>query len=920
MGTHSAGDRRRLRAADAVADRNLISTSGVAAISTHAPATSRADNQDQLDVQLAAVDAADCSIAACRSALQNGNELLLAAYHDGALATDLIARQSQFTDQLLLRLWAHHIPHRDPPQLSLIAVGGYGREELHPRSDIDILILTAADYTELDASIGEFVTALWDVGMDVGHSVRDIATCVDEASRDLHTITNLLECRLLAGSASLHAQLCEQVAPDKIWPAAEFFIAKRQELRERHIKFQNTAYRLEPNLKESPGALRDIHTIQWLLIRQHGSPDLQALVADEHLTESELTELIAGRNHLWRIRFLLHHMGKRKEDRLLFDFQRNLALAFGYPDEPGNEPIEKFMQQYYRTVSRLERLTSMLLQLMQDTFVPGSSHAETTLNKRFVARNHYLEAAHSQVFENYPPAILELFQVYAAHDDIQGIGANTLRLLRSHLHLIDGAFRADMIARDLFMQLFREPQKITRKLRMMNRYGVLAGYLPAFEKIVGRMQYDLFHIYTVDEHTIMVIRNLRRFALPQHCDEFPHCSAIMETVDKPELLYIIALFHDIAKGRGGDHSILGAEDADYFCKHHGMNAADSRLVVWTIRHHLDMSMTAQRKDISDPQVVQTFASLVGSQRYLDFLYLLTVADIRGTNPELWNSWKENLLRQLYDNTQHALARGLDNPIDKLDLIQEKKAMAREQLSQSKMSASKIERYWKDWLDTYFLRYSADEIRWHTETIAAHKGRTPLIALRHTVERGSTEILIHTDDRENLFATVAAVLDRLGLTIVNAQIMTSLSGKALDTFFVLDRDGSPITEQSRASAIRESLVTALADGEDDKTPAPLPAPHRLQHFTFEPIIEFTNDDDTNYTSLAITAIDRPGLLSLIGHALAESNVRVIAANIATFGEKAEDVFHLQDSSNGKITDHHQLTLLHESLTRYLTEES
>ncbi len=842
------------------------------------------------------------------------------AYHDGALATDLVAHQSHFTDQLLQRLWAHHIPHQASQQLSLIAVGGYGREELHPRSDIDILILTATDYTEMDSAIGEFVTALWDVGMDVGHSVRDIATCVEEAIRDLHTITNLLECRLLAGSPKLHADLCQQVAPDRIWSASEFFIAKRQELRERHIKFQNTAYRLEPNLKESPGALRDIHTIQWLLIRQYGSPDLQALVADQYLTESELTELIAGRNHLWRIRFLLHHMGKRKEDRLLFDFQRNLALAFGYPDEPGNEPIEKFMQQYYRTVSRLERLSSMLLQLMQNAFVPGSSEVDSTLNKRFVARNHYLEAAHPKVFENYPPAILELFQEFAAHEDIQGIGANTLRLLRSNLHLINSGFRADMIARDLFMQLFREPQKITRKLRMMNRYGVLAGYLPAFEKIVGRMQYDLFHIYTVDEHTIMVIRNLRRFALPQHRDEFPHCSAIMDNVDKPELLYITALFHDIAKGRGGDHSILGAEDADHFCQRHGLSAADSRLVVWTVRHHLDMSMTAQRKDISDPQVVQTFASLVGSQRYLDFLYLLTVADIRGTNPELWNSWKENLLRQLYDNTQHALARGLDNPIDKLDLIHEKKVMARELLSTSKTSKAKIDRYWKDWLDTYFLRYSADEIRWHTENIASHKGRSPLVALRHTLERGSTEIFIHTDDREYLFANVAAVLDRLGLTIVNAQIMTSHSGKALDTFFVLERDGSPISEQTRSDAIRDSLIEALADNDSKPALSVLPAPRRLQHFTVEPIIEFDNDSATNYTSLAITTIDRPGLLSMIGHALTVNKVRVIAANIATFGEKAEDVFHIQDSENNKITDPELLTLLHESLTHHLTEQS
>jgi len=663
---------------------------------------------------IARVESQGATVAAYRDALDQARQALMVLFSDGAKASELIGWQSAITDALVRHLWLNAIPPESLESLALIAVGGYGREELHPHSDIDILVLTSDNFTEADEPIGKFVTALWDLGFDVGHSVRDVSRCVEEAGADVTVITNLLESRLLCGSAELFNTLHNAIGPEIIWPAFRFFSAKQEEQQTRHIKFHGTGYRLEPNLKESPGGLRDIQTIAWLLIRHYSSADLGVLVDEGYLADSELDELAEARDFLWRVRFALHIKSGRKEDRLLFDYQRDLAAEFGYNQEDGNEAVEHFMQRYYRTVTQVERLNEMLLQLLEKTF-SGRPKSETgiSINKRFKLINHYLETVHDNVFSDYPPAMLEIFQVFASSNDIRGIGAHTLRLLRSHLPLINQRFRSEFVCRDLFLQLFREPQKITRKLRMMNRYGVMATYLPNFEKIVGRMQYDLFHIYTVDEHTIMVIRNLRRFAIPEHNEEFPHCSALMQNIEKPELLYIAGLFHDIAKGRGGDHSILGAEDAAEFCTQHGLNAVDSKLVVWTIRYHLYMSTTAQRKDISDPEVIFDFARFVGSIRYLNFLYLLTVCDIRGTNPELWNSWKANLLQQLYYSTERALKRGLDNPIDKLEIIDEKKQHARELLTTSRVGGSVVERIWSDCSENYFLQYTADEICWHT---------------------------------------------------------------------------------------------------------------------------------------------------------------------------------------------------------------
>ncbi len=867
-----------------------------------------------LPAMIAEVEAAGCTLDAYKAALASKYDALYSLFQNGAPAAELIGWQSAIVDAIITHIWNRLIPASARQSVTLIAVGGYGRAELHPRSDIDILILTSKKFTDADEEIGQFVTQLWDLGLDVGHSVRDTSRCIKEAKADVTVITNLIESRYICGNKELFTDLVTRIKPEKIWPVDRFFIAKQQEQQERHLKFHSSGFRLEPNLKESPGGLRDIQTVEWILIRQYGTSNLHALVSDGYLTQQEQDELTEARDILWRIRFLLHTKSKRKEDRLLFDYQRELASDFGYQQEGeyGNEAVEQFMQLYFRTVTKVERLSDMLLQLMSANFSPPEKLIKKpTDDKNFVIVNEYIETAKESVFQAYPPAMLELFQVFASYDEVRGIGARTLRSLKSNLHLINGQFRSDGIARDLFMQLFREPKKITRKLRLMNRYGVLAAYLPNFEKIVGRMQYDLFHIYTVDEHTLMVIRNLRRFALPQHDEEYPECSAIMQRVEKQELLYIIGLFHDIAKGRDGDHSILGAEDAKAFCAHHGLNNEDSKIVVWTIRHHLDMSMTAQRKDTSDPDVILEFARFVGSQKYLDFLFLLTVADIRGTNPELWNSWKQNLLEQLYRHTTNALKRGLDNPIDIPEIIKRKKSQAQEFLTENSVDLETAEGIWKHCDEQYFLQYSSNEISWHVTNLSLIEKGEPLILLRRETERGSTEIFIHVQDYTHLFSHIVSTLGQLNLTIVSAQILTSLNGWTMNTFYVLDREGDSIQDTLRLDSIRKHLDLALIE---KQTPAAveLAPPRRLTHFEFEPVIQLNNDLSEDSTSLFIKAIDRPGLLSAIGKCFADNSIRVISANITTLGETAEDSFYLQNEAREKIVNEEALSRLRDSL--------
>ncbi len=880
------------------------------------PATLAALTPERLDAAMG--EAAPARVYA--DALAHTDQLLHEELTGGLSAADVVGQRALAMDQLLRHAWGRVFGVDRANGVALVAVGGYGRRELLPRSDVDLLILVAGDWDQHPrAPLEEFVTLLWDAGLKLGHSVRTVDQCVVDAEGDVTFATNLMESRLLDGDRTLFDELVNATGPDRLWPAANFFQAKLDEQVSRHARYDNTAYRLEPNIKEGPGGLRDIQMVSWVARRHFDARTLAELVDHGFLTADEHARLTEGQNLLWRIRWHLHRLTGRGEDRLLFDHQHELAVAFGDADGAGgpNRAVERFMQRYYRTVMELQRLNEILLQFFREAILePVEGQPVRRLNARFRVRGDTLEVARPDTFRRRPRALLEMFLLLAHHPEISGIRAETLRRVRDDLTVIDASVRADPCARSIFLELLRQPQRVTSQLVRMNRHGVLGAWLPAFDRIVGRMQYDLFHSYTVDEHTLRVIRNLRRFRIGVDRDEFAHCSELMAAIDEPELLYIAALFHDIAKGRDGDHSELGAREAEAFCRDHALNSVQTGLVAWLIQNHLLMSITAQRRDLSDPAVIHEFAAQVSSIEHLDRLYLLTVADIRATNPSLWNSWKENLLRELYQKTAQALRRGLDNPIDKHERIAEVQKHARALLAEAGMAESEIITVWSDLGDMYFLRHNADEIAWHTRALSEHPGKVePLIRLRRETQRGSTEIFIASTDHRHRFTLVTSVLDRLGLSVVDARILTARSGRAIDTFLVLEASGDPITDDYRVREIRSALESALAYPERTPVAPNRRTPRRMRHFDIPLRVEAERQPGSNLTAIEVTAADHPGLLSRIAQAMLNAGVRVHNARIATVGERVDDVFFVTDAHNQAL-DEDLIESVHREIARHL----
>ncbi|HEX9582941.1 MAG TPA: [protein-PII] uridylyltransferase [Gammaproteobacteria bacterium] len=846
------------------------------------------------NLKLQLLEGGDGSPAALRQALKTAQLSLDHRFRRDEDIETLVLERAAVVDQVLTTAWCS-LGLGDRPEIALIAVGGYGRGELHPGSDVDILILLAEGARQrFGDEIQKFIAVLWDIGIDLGHSVRTVGDCFVTAKEDITISTNLMEARLVSGPAALFHEMKRRTGRDAVWPSRAFFEAKWAEQQERHHKFHDTAYNLEPNIKEGPGGLRDIQMIGWVAKRHFGAASLHELVDHGFLNESEFRSLRQGQRFLWRVRYALHLVTKRREDRLLFDYQSILADRFGHTGDDANLAVEQFMNGYYRTIMELSQLNEMLLELFQEAILLDSNGEKPVpINRRFQTVNGFLEVCDEGIFRRYPFALLELFLILQQHPGIKGVRASTIRLVRDHRYLINDTFRRDIRSRSLFLEILRQPQGLTHELHRMHRYGVLGRYLPEFEAVVGRMQYDLFHTYTVDEHSLKVVGNVRAYAIEEHRQTMPMCAEIFDRLPKPELLYIAALYHDLAKGRGGDHSELGCDLAMDFCISHGLGPYDARLVSWLVRHHLLMSVTAQRKDISDPDVVTAFAGVVGDRIHLDYLYLLTIADIRGTNPNLWNDWKDTLLRDLYLATARAFWRGLENPIDRNELIAETQARAREGLTV--VGKAQAEEIWATLGEDYFLRHTGDEIAWHTEGIAGASRETlPLVLTRNG--RGGTEVFVYARDQEFLFAATTSVLGRLGLNILDSRIITAENGMTMDSYVVHDtHTGGPCDpERLRdvASTLRAALQNpATARKVDSRMPR-----RQLRHFSIPTQVHFGTDADKGRTVMEVVARDRPGLLARIGWALADQKVRLQNAKIGTIGERAEDVFFVSDSRN------------------------
>lgn len=848
-----------------------------------------------------------------KEALDHGAQTLGDAFNAGYNVVELVHKRVWLVDQLLIHAWQLMVSSKD---LTLVAVGGYGRGELHPASDIDLMILEKSkSHKETNQQIQTFLTFLWDIGLEVGQSVRTVKDCILESKADITVATNIMEARLIIGDSTLFDTMRNKTGPKKIWPSKKFFQAKWQEQIVRHGKYANTEHSLEPNIKEGSGGLRDIQMIGWVAKRHFGVGSLYDLVKHDFLTEEEYQTLYAGQTFLWRIRYALHIFTGRHDDRLLFDYQRHIANVFGFTAED-NSGVEQFMKMYYQTVRELSRLNEMLLQHFQEELIYAKRREKIKpINKRFQIRNDFIEVCHEQVFKRYPFALLEIFLLKQQTLSIKGIRASTIRLIRQYSGLIDNDFRNDIKNKSLFMEIIRQPRYVGHELRRMHRYGLLSKYLPAFGDIEGQMQFDLFHVYSVDEHILFVIQNMRYFGLPEYVDTFPLCHKVLKTIPKQELLYLAGLFHDIAKGRKGDHAKLGVKDAVDFCKQHGMSKYDTDLVSWLVENHLILSKTAQREDINDPEVINKFALTMSDREHLNYLYLLTVADVNGTNPELWNDWKGSLFSQLYNETTRALRRGLENPFNKEDRIKKTKNTALELVHKRAQSKRDINQLWESFGEDYFIRCSPDEIAWHTNSIAENTNQQyPLINIRQQITHGATEIFVYMQNQDYIFATTTRVLDQLNLTIVDTRVIVSADDFTLNTHIILDQSGESIKDKDDRQEILNKLHESLSNLGKRLKGLSRPRTRKQKVFPIPTSVKFTQDQSNHRTIMEVIASDRPGFLSRIGIALARSDVRLYNAKIATYGSRVEDIFFITDKEDQPITDPIKI----ESLTNFIID--
>ena len=832
------------------------------------------------------------SLAELRTCFRDGKAGLLehfrASRPTAPAAATLLRALSRHVDETLLLLWNRAAM---PPGTALLAVGGYGRGELFPHSDVDVLVLLPPSITSaaLKASIESFITACWDIGLEIGSSVRSVGECIAMARSDVTVQTALLESRYLCGSRRVFATF--RHANTQAMDAKAFLRAKTLEMVQRHRKFEDTPYALEPNCKESPGGLRDLQVVIWVARAAGLGKTWAALAAKGLITPFEVKQLNRNEGLLKLIRARLHMVAGRREDRLVFDLQTAIAESFGYHGTHGQRASEVLMKRYYWAAKAVTQLNQILMLNIEER-IDGSQDAPMQrINDKFLERGGMLEVVSDDLYQRDPHAILETFLIYQRTVGPKGLSARTLRALYNARDLMDAKFRHDPVNRATFMKILKSPEGQTHAFRLMNQTSVLGRYLWVFRRIVGQMQHDLFHVYTVDQHIIMVLRNVRRFFIPEHAHEYPFCSQLASSFDRPWVLYIAALFHDVAKGRGADHSELGAKEVRRFCRDHAVPREDTELIEFLVEGHLTMSRIAQKEDLSDPDVIEAFVKRVGSERRLTALYLLTVADIRGTSPKVWNAWKGKLLEDLYRLTLRALGGARPN----MDAeVEARKLEARQMLNLASLAPGVQHPLWETLDLSYFARHDAADIAWHTRSLLDRvTSKTAVVRARVSPLGEGLQVLVYAPDQPDLFARICGYFDGAGFNILDAKVHTTRSGYALDTFQVnspsLEPQFQDVSYRDLISYVETQLGLALA------ATGPLPEPgrgrisRRVRSFPITPRITLRPDERAQRWLLGVSASDRSGLLFSIARVLARHHINLQLAKVTTLGERVEDTF-------------------------------
>ncbi len=829
----------------------------------------------------------------------------------------LLKARAHYIDKLLCQLM-QHFGLATESEIALIAVGGYGRGELHPFSDIDFLMLVDSTPNDiLSEKIGAFVTMLWDLNLDIGHSVRTLQQVLEQEKQDVSFATSLLECRLILGEDNIYNKLQQQVINSQIWGSDAFFLAKIQEQDLRHNKCHGTTYNLEPNLKENPGGIRDIQTIIWVAKKHFNAQTLKELVTHNYLTYDEFQELLECLQNLWNIRFALHLAAGRPENRLLFDHQPFAAELLGFGSD-GKAAVERMMKRLFRIMSRVRELNQMLLSNFKQSILPmQSKYNITELNDDFEKVGHQIRVKDPMVFFSREK-IFELFELIAEHPKITHIYPSTLRAIRQVRRRLLGDLQDYTACRNAFLKLITHPNGMGRAFTLMHKHGILEAYLPQWRSICGQMQFDLFHAYTVDEHTHKVIQNIHYYFKPECSKEFRLCREIAIRMEKPELLYFAGIFHDIAKGRGGDHSELGAIDAIEFAKLHGLTNFEGKFIAWLVANHLLMSVTAQRKDINDPDVIHDFAKRVKNEKRLNYLYCLTLADIRATNENLWNDWKNTLLKELYLSTQRALRLGLENPMDLRDQIRDKKLQAKQKLLNLGFEETDINALWSRLKADYFTRFSVQQISWQCEHLLSRKDLTkPVVIVSEKPMHGGTQVFVYSPNKINLFASIVASLGSRKVLIHYAQLLTTKDNYVIESFVILETNGSAISSGTRINAIKKSVEQAVADP-NRKIRLKKNRSQRFKDFKIHPKVIIRPHGQKNRSLLEIQAIDIQGLLTKIAHVFRSLKLHIHAARITTIGERAEDFFVVSDKDFQCLSAEMQAKVSHTLLEKLNSE--